>query len=193
MQMLSGESAKGKYPIKSIETMKSIVIEAERFVKHQHHHSVGGYLYDGEKSGLGSSIVEVSRNINASCIIVIQEPSDITINIARFRPDVPIVAVVDDLKTAKLLQIHRGVYPILSTNITGNAGEQLDVSICAVVCMLYFLLSIVPIPELEFGQVLQYVTSEGLCLAGDSVVVVSSDRFGSNFSSALTTRAIYIK
>jgi len=117
--------------------MRKIVIEAERFLSSSNTTNsspailayngkalLGGMLYEGPDMGTGSGVVEKSRNVDAKCIVV-TGPSDMSghapslsamsmsVNISRFRPNVPIIAFVSSAKEAKLLQIHRGIYPVL--------------------------------------------------------------------------------
>lgn len=131
--------------------MRKIVVEAERFLSSSNRPNaspailmnngkslLGGMIYAGPETGMGSGVVEKSRNIGAKCIIVIPGSDssssatdaaadamslmNISINISRFRPNIPIVTFVTSDKHAKLLQIHRSIYPVL---VASNKGSSL--------------------------------------------------------------------
>lgn len=168
--MLSGESAKGKYPVKSVDTMRRIVLEAEKFVSEHRPALRGPGGYEGTNLGLGSGIVEKSRNIRARAIVVTHKSADIAVNIARNRPDVPIIFFTSDAKMARQLQVHRGIYPVLWKEPVGE--------------------------DQGLAQSLQMIIRGGFCKKGDSVIVISEEAFASpsrGYSSALTTRALTLE
>lgn len=142
--MLSGESAQGKYPVQSVSTMQSIIHQAEleataAAVEHQECH---GRV--SERKGASSSAGQSTRGATAfaavqlahstpgvkailvSCItpeILEQRSSvrELASELARFKPDVPILCVVPDHKTGRMLQLHRAVHPILIPPMQNSA------------------------------------------------------------------------
>jgi pyruvate kinase len=171
--MLSGESAKGRFPVKSVETMRRIVIQAERFISgHDSTASsrqlLGGIPYNGVEPGIGSAIAEASRGVKARCVVVIGENHELSANISRFRPDIPIIAVLPSsaigIKAAKLLQLHRAVYPLLE--------DARDKSIL-------------------IGKLL----ANGLATKGDRLVMVQAETRGANrdYSNCITTSTLTVE
>ena len=99
--MLSGESAKGKYPVESVKMMQNIIFEAERFANHysesfsELQKRVANESSD-QLQGMGSAVVEAAHSMNAACIVVMTKSGKTAINVAKFRPNVPIVCMIPD-------------------------------------------------------------------------------------------------
>jgi pyruvate kinase len=130
--MLSGESAKGRYPVQSVATMKRIVLEAERYLS-------GSYvsILPGEdrfdrprknnrqtqpepvtnRDSVAASVADMAARMNAACIVNIAESGRMAGCLSKFRPVVPIVCFAKNAKQARLLQIHYGVHPIAAGSI----------------------------------------------------------------------------
>jgi pyruvate kinase len=152
--MLSGESAKGKYPIDSVATMHRIIQQTEMAAKESIQQSAAAICspYCAPRHGAAASkqlnvraatafaAVQMAhssaphvRAILVSCIIpenvvqsrqVIRETASL---IARFKPDVPVLCVVPDYKTGRMLQLHRAVHPVVippATNFSGSLTED---------------------------------------------------------------------
>lgn len=72
-----------------------------------------------EKSGsvadvMAASCVLAASKIDAGGIVVIGDLSgDVTRLISKYRPNMPILAVMSSLKVARQLAIHRSVYPTM--------------------------------------------------------------------------------
>ena len=117
---MSGESAKGKYPVQSVDTMSKLIHEAEGWIARQRdldyqahgtqqlHKPIVPNITN-HLDGMASAVVKASRNLHAKCIIVLSRNGNTCINISKFRPDVPIVGIVPSHKIGKFLQIYRGV------------------------------------------------------------------------------------
>lgn len=114
--MLSGESAKGKYPVASVAMMNKICLEAEKdlgeFDSSSAAHGDGSAL-----DATASAIAEASHSAeDLACIIVLCEGIEVPAAISKFRPAVPIVAFVPNAKTGRFLQLYRGVHPAQATS-----------------------------------------------------------------------------
>lgn len=110
--MLSGESAVGKYPIKSIETMTAIAKRTEPANKNT-------YLdYIGESrevvDTVSVSAVRIANNIRARLIVCLTESGGTAHMIGRFRPHHGIVAITPNQRTFNQLQLLYGCKPVLS-------------------------------------------------------------------------------
>mmetsp|Transcript_57188 Transcript_57188/g.66864 ORF Transcript_57188/g.66864 Transcript_57188/m.66864 type:complete len:614 (-) Transcript_57188:121-1962(-) len=123
--MLSGETAKGKYPVESVKTMNDIIHSSEQFTisrpdlsNSARFHSS---LFTGRRSEkAGSAITAVAKAAVAAAqerhvtaIIVVTEKGSLPKMVSAFRPNVPIVAVVPNAKVGRQLQIFRGVHPVI--------------------------------------------------------------------------------
>ncbi len=94
--MLSGESAKGKYPIESLSTMAKINKRTEEVIDY----SKFGNDIETEKSiknltsnAIGEAVNSASNALSASAIVVFAENLDNLMMVQRFKPNVPILAL----------------------------------------------------------------------------------------------------
>lgn len=173
--MLSGESAKGKYPSQSVGTMKKIVDQAEVWTKANPQHAVvvstKPKVLDAAH-GFAYGVVEASKNINASCIISIARTGVTAETISFYRPNIPIVTVVPGAKLGRLLQLHRGVHPIIAPQNLTSASP----------------LSLHERCEIAVREAKQ----AGFCKSGDHVVLAVTDKASQSISEAKTMRIITV-
>lgn len=118
--MLSGESAVGKYPVKSIETMTAIARRTEPANKN-------AYLdYIGDSRDVVDTVsvsaVRIANNIRARLIICLTESGGTANMIGRFRPHHGIVAITPNQRTFNQLQLLYGCKPVLS-NMSGSIDD----------------------------------------------------------------------
>lgn len=119
--MLSGETAKGKYPVKAVEMMHDISCEAEAAIHHRQ-------LFDELRSltplptdntrTVALAAVEASVNCFAAAIITLTMTGRSAFLMAAYRPRCPIVAVTRDAKLARQLALYRGVYSVMDAALT---------------------------------------------------------------------------
>ena len=113
--MLSGETAKGKYPLEAVQVMHKVAREAESAFYHD-------VLFDSLRKAfvypidrdvsVAISTVEASINCGASAIIVLTTTGKSAHLISAFRPHCPILAVTRDARVARQAHLHRGIFPI---------------------------------------------------------------------------------
>lgn len=146
--MLSGESAKGKYPVNAVRTMHEIIRAAELY---QHDHDVQAYepanttIYSGDGSTAASlakaAVTLASGKAKIQAIVVMDESNNYKMAkmVSAFRPSVPIYALCTDVKPARQMQIFRGIHPIIVSDTAEGpeavkaAGYLEDGDFCAVV------------------------------------------------------------
>lgn len=115
--MLSGETAKGNYPLETVTMMAKICQEAEC-----------AFLYDVVFADLkehakganttevvAMSAVEASFKQPASAIIVMTTSGETARLVSKYRPRCPVLAVTRDDHVARLCNLFRGVFPLLYT------------------------------------------------------------------------------
>jgi len=112
--MLSGETAKGKYPLESVQMQHRISREAEASVMHrklfEELHEYRG-LAQNSTEALASAVVEASFMCNASAIVVLTRSGFSAQLISSYKPRAPIFAVTRFEQTARQLHLFRGVFP----------------------------------------------------------------------------------
>lgn len=178
--MLSGESAKGKYPVKSVQMMQNIIKESEKWFKselahndyhYQHTYQPGSFMDSNKKNFeyLGMSIATAVDGLQATCIVVLSKSGQTASNIARFRPNVPVVTFVPNAKLGRMLQVHRAIIPM----VTPSHWADLDDSV-------------------RVDQALNEAKACGFCKAGDHVVVVSGEPQTKDRTSTLKMRVTHL-
>lgn len=177
--MLSGESAKGKYPIQSVATMKRIVDEAAKYLNGEDVKMLPGAtrLYVsgesrrvftpvpvGSKEAVAMAVAEMASKLEAACIIVLCESGDLARALSKFRPSAPVICFSKNAKQARLLQIHYGLVPVVGS----LAGVELPLAS-------------------RVDAVIAQTKAMGLCKSEDKIVVVGGRPkvFGIHVSNVL--------
>uniref|UniRef100_A0A8C6LQZ4 Pyruvate kinase n=1 Tax=Nothobranchius furzeri TaxID=105023 RepID=A0A8C6LQZ4_NOTFU len=114
--MLSGETAKGRFPVESVAMMHLICREAEAAIFHQQLFEELRRLTPlssdpTEVTAIGA--VESSFKCCAGAIIVLTNSGRSAHLLSRYRPRCPIIAVTRSPQVARQSQLLRGVFPAL--------------------------------------------------------------------------------
>ncbi len=112
--MLSGETAAGKYPVKTVEVMSSVCEETER------HIAYGKKLYNTEfeihnnMDAVSHAACSMAVDIGAKAIAVCSISGMTVRMVSRFRPAADIVGFTTNEKAWRKLALSWGVLPVLS-------------------------------------------------------------------------------
>ena len=125
--MLSGETAKGKYPIQSIEMMVAICREAEKVVDHTqtfaalraHAKKLGK---DYIEEAIASSAVKTAFDLKASLVLCLTESGRTARLVSKYRPSVPVLCATCDEQVARQCLVLRGCYPMVVGSMVGSAS-----------------------------------------------------------------------
>ncbi len=113
--MLSGESAKGKYPREAVSTMASICERTDPVV-------LPRYLDDHNTNAITEAVcqgaVEIACNLKSPLIVVSTVNGRTARSIRKYFPTSNILAVTPNMKTARQLCIVRGVTPVVHPKIS---------------------------------------------------------------------------
>lgn len=151
--MLSGETAVGKYPVETVQRMKSIIFEAEKdFNYHAFFEQNSSRDYHDISSVVSLSAVKTAYGANAKCIFAFTTSGQTARLVSRLRPLMPIIAVTPSLKNYHQLALNWGVIPVLAENCK-NSKEA-------------------------FSIASQFALAHGLISFGDVVVVTAGVPFG---------------
>ena len=110
--MLSAETASGKYPAESTLIMSKIIIEAEG-IEHKPLIKRQKTKEEVEKIALVSACTQLAHDINAKAIVNFTRSGYSALLVAKTKPKIPIYSFTPFLKTARKMNLYRGIRPIL--------------------------------------------------------------------------------
>lgn len=105
--MLSDETANGNYPTEAVETMKRVILYAEKHKPLEV--SFPGNEAAGRQYAISRAILGLAENIAAKAIVAETKSGATALQIASLRPKIPIVAVTNDARVAQQLSLVYGV------------------------------------------------------------------------------------
>lgn len=109
--MLSGETAMGQYPVRSVQTMAEIIQNTEESPLDNlkpHPEAVG----EPVPTAVAAAAVNLARHIDAKAIVVTTHSGFSARAVARLRPERPIYAATDKPRTRQQLILSWGITPI---------------------------------------------------------------------------------
>lgn len=170
--MLSGETAKGKYPEICVQTMGQICAEAQQATMGTIHfmaiRSAQATIVTEES--IAASTVNTAFELNARCIIALTNSGKTARHIAKFRPPCPIFCVTKNAQTARQLSITRACYSFVWDE--EKHGEDTD-------------------REKRVGFVIDALKKENFLKAGHRVILVHADAATIGFANQ--TRVIEVR
>ncbi|XP_066149718.1 pyruvate kinase-like isoform X2 [Euwallacea fornicatus] len=166
--MLSGETAKGDYPLECVATMASICKEAEAAIWHRrlfNDLSTQATPPIDVAQTVAIAAVEASAKSLAAAIIVITTSGRSAYLISKYRPRCPIIAVTRSNRTARQAHVYRAVLPVIyEQNRLDDWLQDVDARVqCGI----------------SFGK------SKGFIKFSDPVVVITGWKQGSGFTNTM--------
>jgi len=165
--MLSGEVAKGKYPVQSVNIMARISREAET-ARNSYPYFQSMVASIPKPFGTAETVccaaVQAAFDQHASAMVVLTNTGTTARLLSKFRPACPIIAVVGNScnHTARQLRITAGVYSITYDDSKGKASVDQRVQI-----------------GLEFGMKMKWIEQ------GQFVVAVHADAMGKGYANQM--------
>uniref|UniRef100_A0A3B4XQX6 Pyruvate kinase n=2 Tax=Seriola lalandi dorsalis TaxID=1841481 RepID=A0A3B4XQX6_SERLL len=166
--MLSGETAKGDYPLEAVRTQHMIAREAEAAMFHRQvfedlRRSTPHCKDPAEAIAIGA--VEASFKSLASAMIVLTGSGRSAHLISRYRPRAPILAVTRNAQTARQAHLYRGIFPVLYTKPANDVwAEDVDMRVNF---------------AMDMGK------ARGFFKEGDVVIVLTGWRPGSGYTNTM--------
>jgi pyruvate kinase len=111
--MLSGETAAGKYPIESVQTLSRVIEDAERIPSEKVALSTNS-IESRHSLALCEAAVTLSTTGQASAIIAVTREGKTAWLLSALRPAATIYAATDNEELARMLTLPKGVVPIVS-------------------------------------------------------------------------------
>uniref|UniRef100_A0A8C5G5H2 Pyruvate kinase n=1 Tax=Gouania willdenowi TaxID=441366 RepID=A0A8C5G5H2_GOUWI len=131
--MLSGETAKGDYPLEAVLTQHRIAREAEAAMFYRQMFEElrrTSHLTRDPTETVAIGTVEASFKCCASAIIVLTKTGRSAHMLSRYRPRAPIIAVTRCPQAAHQAHLYRGVYPVLYTKPANDVwAEDVDLRV----------------------------------------------------------------
>lgn len=121
--MLSAETSVGKYPVRAVETMNDIVENAgnhaywNRIVNYDEPVEFTDKLFDSVNKG----IVQMSREVGATAIVVFSELGRTARKLSKYRPNARIIAISDKFETMNKLCLYWGVSSLFMPDLTRDS------------------------------------------------------------------------
>lgn len=166
--MLSGETAKGDYPIECVQTMANICKEAEAAIWQKQLFSdlssIASPPIDATHT-VAVAAVEASQKCLASAIIVITTSGRSAHLISKYRPKCPIIAVTRFEQVARQCHVYRAILPLCYKEpALSDWLKDVDARV-------------------QFG--IQFGQKKGFIKKGDPVVIVTGWKQGSGFTNTM--------
>lgn len=111
--MLSGETAAGKYPAKTIKTMSTICETTEQSIDYRNKYSKDEFQIQNTMDAISHSVCQMATDIGAKAIVVCSISGTTARMVSRFRPPVDIIGLSVDVKTWRTLALSWGIIPEL--------------------------------------------------------------------------------
>ncbi len=146
--MLSAETSVGNYPVQAVDYMHRIIFEAERDEFSQAFQKKDLVFHSTEiYDAIANASAQLAEQIKAKGIIALTENGFTAINIAKYRPTIPIFALTENIETIRKLSFVWGVesfhfqkgenrskiediIDFISKNKIGNNGDRFVVATC---------------------------------------------------------------
>ena len=123
--MLSGETAKGKYPVEAVRMMNQIAISTELHLDTKIKDFRSIYVSRGISAAVAYSAVQTAHNINAKCILASSMSGFTARIVSKFKPDAQIIGLSPDEAVVRKMQLYWGVRPFKSHKAS-STRELLD-------------------------------------------------------------------
>jgi pyruvate kinase len=124
--MLSGETSVGKYPVETVRIMARIIrkVESERLGKRKQIMD-SRTAVENRHDALGSAACVLADQMRAAAIVTVTNSGHTARVIARYRPDPPIIAVTDSVRTLRSLALVWGVRGLIVENLGDDSDSAL--------------------------------------------------------------------
>lgn len=127
--MLSGESAAGKYPVESVQTMARIAERAESALEYR---EIFLKQTQAQQTSVTEAISQAVANsaldLDAKAIVTATESGYTARMVSKYRPKAPIIAVTTNPQVVRRLGLIWGVIPVLGKEAT-NTDEMIEQAI----------------------------------------------------------------
>jgi pyruvate kinase len=121
--MLSNESAVGDFPVEAVATMAQIARRIERDYPLR---VLDSHMATTIPNAICQAVSTVARQLDAAAILPLTNSGATARNVSKFRPSTPILAITNDDKVARQLQLVWGVHPLLLDEMNSSSSTFLE-------------------------------------------------------------------
>ena len=111
--MLSGETAAGKYPVKTIKAMSTICERTEGSIDYARKYQKHEFKINNSMDAISHSVCQMAIDLDAKAIVVCSLSGTTARMVSRFRPPVDIIGLSITKKTWRTLSLSWGIIPCL--------------------------------------------------------------------------------
>lgn len=111
--MLSGETAAGKYPVLTVETMARIAEQTEQSIHYKKRFLASEFQIKNSVDAISHAVCGISIDIDAKAIVVCSLSGMTARMVSRFRPPVDIIGLSVDQKMWRQLSLSWGIIPVM--------------------------------------------------------------------------------
>jgi pyruvate kinase len=117
--MLSGETSIGKYPVQTVKIMNDIIRKAELYIQplKDNDFVIASNLEENLFDATGKAISSISRQVNASAIVVFTYKGRTARNLSKYKSQSKIIAISNSVDTMNNLCLRWGVTSIFMEDI----------------------------------------------------------------------------
>jgi len=117
--MLSGETAIGKYPVRTVNTMASIITETEKILPYERILLENSeQVTDQTDDAISYAACHMSQRLGAVCIVAYTSSGSTALRVSKYRPKAPIIAITPNTHIVSRLTLSWGIDPYLATEPT---------------------------------------------------------------------------
>mmetsp|Transcript_119341 Transcript_119341/g.349242 ORF Transcript_119341/g.349242 Transcript_119341/m.349242 type:complete len:510 (-) Transcript_119341:270-1799(-) len=123
--MLSGETAAGGYPVEAVTIMRKVCQTTEKILDYSSLYlstrmQVVEHGAMTPVESVCSAAVKAAIDAKCKLIVALTETGSTAVQIAKYRPEAPILAITASESTVRHLQVVRGVIPMLTASFVGT-------------------------------------------------------------------------
>ncbi|KAJ3348746.1 Pyruvate kinase [Allomyces javanicus] len=126
--MLSGETAKGTYPLEAVEMMHRVCQEAESVISHS---SLFRQVRDltprpvSTTEAVACAAVMATQEQPIAAIFVLTTTGNSARLLSKYRPSVPIIAVTRSERATRSVHLYRGCYPMVVEHVPRDPSNNI--------------------------------------------------------------------
>ena len=118
--MLSGETAAGKYPVRTVKIMAQIAETTEQSINYAKRFYSSEFHIRNSVDAISHSTCAMSIDLNAKVIVACSLSGKTARMVSRFRPPVPIIGLTTDESVWRRLSLSWGVTPAMCETFTST-------------------------------------------------------------------------